>query len=155
MLNEDELRGAGHRILVFSQFVGHLTIARKNLDDRNISYQYLDRKPSKVKRAKAVEAFQNGEGDAFLISLKAGGVGLYITGADYVIQLDPWGNPAVEDRAHRMGQTRPVTVYRLVTKGTIEERVLSLHAQKRQLADDLISGSENTGSLDVQDLMGA
>ncbi len=153
----DELRGAGHRILVFSQFVGHLTIARKNLDDRSISYQYLDGKTSKAKRAKAVEAFQNGEGDAFLISLKAGGVGLHLTGADYVIHLDPWWNPAVEDqasdRAHRMGQTRPVTVYRLVTKGTVEERVLSLHAQKRQLADDLISGSENAGSLDVQDLM--
>ncbi len=153
----DELRNAGHRILVFSQFVGHLTIAKANLDAKNISYQYLDGSTSKAKRKKAVEDFQNGAGDVFLISLKAGGVGLHLTGADYVIHLDPWWNPAVEDqasdRAHRMGQTRPVTVYRLVTKGTVEQRVLELHSRKRQLADDLISGNEKATSLDVGDLM--
>ncbi len=153
----DELREAGHRILVFSQFVGHLAIAKANLDAKNISYQYLDGSTSKAKRKKAVESFQNGEGDVFLISLKAGGVGLHLTGADYVIHLDPWWNPAVEDqasdRAHRMGQTRPVTVYRLVTKGTVEQRVLELHSRKRQLADDLISGNENAASLGVGELM--
>lgn len=153
----EELRDAGHRILVFSQFVGHLAIARANLDARKISYQYLDGSTTKARRKKAVDAFQNGEGDVFLISLKAGGVGLHLTGADYVIHLDPWWNPAVEDqasdRAHRMGQTRPVTVYRLVTKGTVEQRVLELHARKRQLAEDLISGNENSGSLGVDDLL--
>ncbi|MCP4447958.1 MAG: DEAD/DEAH box helicase [Myxococcales bacterium] len=153
----DELREAGHRILVFSQFVGHLAIARVNLDAREIPYQYLDGSTSKAKRKKAVDAFQSGEGDVFLISLKAGGVGLHLTGADYVIHLDPWWNPAVEDqasdRAHRMGQTRPVTVYRLVTKGTVEQRVLELHSRKRQLAEDLISGNENAGSLGVTELM--
>ncbi|MBL4636607.1 MAG: DEAD/DEAH box helicase [Kofleriaceae bacterium] len=154
----DELKAAGHRILVFSQFVGHLAIARTNLDARKISYQYLDGSTSKAKRKKAVEAFQAGEGDLFLISLKAGGVGLHLTGADYVIHLDPWWNPAVEnqasDRAHRIGQTRPVTVYRLITKGTVEETVLALHARKRQLAEDLVAGSENAGSLGVDELLG-
>ncbi len=153
----EDLRDAGHRILVFSQFVGHLKIARANLEERNIPYQYLDGSTTKARREKAVNAFQNGEGDVFLISLKAGGVGLHLTGADYVIHLDPWWNPAVEDqasdRAHRMGQTRPVTVYRLVTKGTVEERVLELHAHKRQLAEDLISGNDVGSPLGVDELL--
>lgn len=153
----EELREAGHRILVFSQFVGHLAIAKANLEAKKVSYQYLDGSTTRAKREKAVNAFQNGEGDVFLISLKAGGVGLHLTGADYVIHLDPWWNPAVEDqasdRAHRMGQTRPVTVYRLVTKGTVEQRVLELHSRKRQLAEDLISGNENTGALGVNDML--
>ena len=152
-----ELREAGHRILVFSQFVGHLAIARESLERESISYQYLDGQTSKVNRKRAVDAFQGGEGDVFLISLKAGGVGLDLTGADYVIHLDPWWNPAVEDqasdRAHRIGQKRPVTVYRLVTKGTVEEKVLELHGRKRQLAEDLISGNESTSPLGVDDLM--
>lgn len=84
-------------------------------------------------------------------------MGLHLTGVDYVIHLDPWWNPAVEDqasdRAHRMGQTRPVTVYRLVTQGTVEQRVLTLHARKRQLADDFISGAESAGTLGVDDLV--
>lgn len=152
-----ELREAGHRILVFSQFVGHLAIARSSLESKNISYQYLDGQTSKAKRKMAVAAFQEGEGDVFLISLRAGGVGLDLTGADYVIHLDPWWNPAVEDqasdRAHRIGQKRPVTVYRLVTKGTVEESVLELHGRKRQLAEDLISGNESAGSLGVDELV--
>lgn len=152
-----ELREAGHRILVFSQFVGHLAIARSGLEDKNISYQYLDGQTSKAKRKTAVAAFQAGEGDVFLISLRAGGVGLDLTGADYVIHLDPWWNPAVEDqasdRAHRIGQKRPVTVYRLVTKGTVEESVLELHGRKRKLAEDLISGNESAGALGVDELV--
>ncbi len=152
-----ELREAGHRILVFSQFVGHLAIARDSLEGEKIPYQYLDGQTSKARRKLAVDAFQGGDGDVFLISLKAGGVGLDLTGADYVIHLDPWWNPAVEDqasdRAHRIGQTRPVTVYRLVTKGTVEERVLELHGRKRQLAEDLISGNESASPLGVGELM--
>ena len=93
----------------------------------------------------------------FLISLRAGGVGLDLTGADYVIHLDPWWNPAVEDqasdRAHRIGQKRPVTVYRLITKGTVEESVLELHGRKRKLAEDLISGNESAGALGVYELV--
>lgn len=152
-----ELREAGHRILVFSQFVGHLAIARANLESNGISYKYLDGQTSKAKRKAAVSEFQAGDGDVFLISLRAGGVGLDLTGADYVIHLDPWWNPAVEDqasdRAHRIGQKRPVTVYRLVTKGTVEESVLELHGRKRQLAEDLISGNETAGALGVDDLV--
>ncbi len=152
-----ELLEAGHRVLVFSQFVGHLAIARETLESKNISYQYLDGQTSKTKRKTAVTAFQGGEGDVFLISLRAGGVGLDLTGADYVIHLDPWWNPAVEDqasdRAHRIGQKRPVTVYRLVTKGTVEESVLELHDRKRKLAEDLISGNESAGALGVDELV--
>jgi len=103
-----------------------------------------------------VRAFQAGEGELFLISLKAGGTGLNLTGADTVIHLDPWWNPAVEDqatdRAHRIGQTRPVTVVRLVTSGTIEQSVVSLHAEKRELAEGLLAGGELAGTLSIQQL---
>ena len=104
-----------------------------------------------------MEAFQAGQGDVFLISLRAGGVGLNLTAADYVIHMDPWWNPAVEDqasdRAHRIGQQRPVTVYRLVTKGTIEEQIVSLHRQKRDLADSLLEGGEISGKIGAEDLL--
>ena len=93
----------------------------------------------------------------FLISLKAGGTGLNLTAADYVIHMDPWWNPAVEDqasdRAHRMGQKRPVTIYRFVCRGTIEERILELHARKRDLADGLLESTELTGKLSAEELM--
>ena len=96
-------------------------------------------------------------GDIFLISLKAGGTGLNLTAADYVIHLDPWWNPAVEDqasdRAHRMGQQRPVTIYRLVAENTIEERILALHGQKRDLADSLLEGGEVSAKLDAEALL--
>ncbi len=99
---------------------------------------------------------RNGDGDFFLISLKAGGTGLNLTGADYVIILDPWWNPAVEnqaaDRAHRIGQTRPVTIYRLIAKGTVEEKVLALHNEKRVLAADMLDGT-GSSSLNSEMLM--
>jgi SNF2 family DNA or RNA helicase len=104
-----------------------------------------------------VTAFQGGEGDVFLISLKAGGSGLNLTAADYVIHMDPWWNPAVEDqasdRAHRMGQTRPVTIYRLVAKDTIEDKIVDLHAHKRDLASSLLEGGEVSGKMSVSDMM--
>ncbi|UUZ57244.1 SWF/SNF helicase family protein [Massilia sp. H-1] len=107
-----------HKVLVFSQFVDHLTLIRKHLDRQGIAYQYLDGATPMQERKKRVDAFQVSTGDVFLISLKAGGVGINLTAADYVIHMDPWWNPAVEDqasdRAHRMGQQRPVTIYRLV-----------------------------------------
>ena len=153
----NELRDNGHRALVFSQFVDHLSIVRKYLDKQKISYQYLDGSTPKKKRQIAVDGFQDGEGDLFLISLKAGGTGLNLTAADYVIHLDPWWNPAVEDqasdRAHRIGQQRPVTIYRFVTKETIEEKIIALHAQKRELADNLLSGTESAGKLSAKDLL--
>jgi hypothetical protein len=139
----EELRESGHRALVFSQFVDHLTILREALDRRGVQYQYLDGSTSARKRVAAVAAFQAGKGEFFLISLKAGGTGLNLTAADYVIHMDPWWNPAVEDqasnRAHRIGQTRPVTVYRLILKGTVEQKILALHKHKRELFDDILS----------------
>jgi hypothetical protein len=147
-----ELRAGGHRALVFSQFVDFLSIVRDRLTTEGFRYQYLDGSTSESQRKKSVVAFQAGEGDLFLISLKAGGFGLNLTAADYVIHLDPWWNPAVEaqasDRAHRIGQERPVTVYRLVNAATIEERVLSLHARKQALAEELLRDHAEATRLD-------
>ena len=146
-----------HKALVFSQFVDHLAIVREHLDNQGIDYQYLDGSTPAADRKKRVDAFQAGAGDVFLISLKAGGTGLNLTAADYVIHLDPWWNPAVEDqasdRAHRMGQQRPVTIYRLVTQGTIEEKIIGLHSEKRDLADSLLDGGEAAGRLDTAALL--
>jgi SNF2 family DNA or RNA helicase len=146
-----------HKALVFSQFVDHLTIIREYLDTEGISYQYLDGSTPIQQRQKRVTAFQAGEGDLFLISLKAGGTGLNLTAADYVIHMDPWWNPAVEDqasdRAHRMGQQRPVIIYRLVTQHTIEESIVSLHAHKRDLADSLLEGSDFASRMSTQDMI--
>ncbi len=153
----EELREGNHRALVFSQFVQHLSLIRAALDAAGISYQYLDGKTPAGQREKLVDAFQRGEGELFLISLKAGGTGLNLTAADYVIHMDPWWNPAVEDQAtdrtHRIGQTRPVTVYRIVTKDTIEEQILALHANKRSLVSDVLSGSDQSGKLSTQELL--
>jgi superfamily II DNA or RNA helicase len=154
----EELLENKHKALVFSQFVGHLAILRKFLDAKKISYQYLDGSTRVKERQKRINAFQNGVGDLFLISLKAGGFGLNLTAADYVIHMDPWWNPAVEDqasdRAHRIGQTRPVTVYRLVVKGSIEEQILNLHKEKRDLAQSLLNGSDMAGKISAEDLLG-
>jgi SNF2 family DNA or RNA helicase len=112
---------------------------------------------STLSRQERVNAFQSGEGDIFLISLKAGGSGLNLTAADYVIHMDPWWNPAVEeqasDRAHRIGQTRPVTIYRLITQHTIEEKIVALHQNKRDLADRLLDGNEAAVKLSVDDML--
>ena len=153
----DELRDNRHRALVFSQFTGHLERVAKALDARQVPYQYLDGGTPAKEREKRVEAFQGGEGDLFLISLRAGGTGLNLTAADYVIHLDPWWNPAVEDqasdRAHRIGQQRPVTIYRLITTGSIEEKILELHGRKRDLANDLLEGAEISGKLSNEELI--
>ncbi len=153
----DELREGEHRALVFSQFVQHLTLVRQQLDRNNIPYQYLDGSTPASKRQDAIDAFQAGEGDLFLISLKAGGTGLNLTAADYVIHLDPWWNPAVEDqatdRAHRIGQERSVTVYRLVAKDTIEEQILALHEEKRELISGVLDGADRAGKMSSDDLI--
>ncbi|MBL8891035.1 MAG: DEAD/DEAH box helicase [Planctomycetaceae bacterium] len=152
-----ELREGGHKALVFSQFVDHLAILRRELDRLQISYQYLDGSTPANQRKKSVEAFQSGEGDLFLISLKAGGAGLNLTAADYVLHMDPWWNPAVEDqasdRAHRMGQLRPVTIYRYITEGTIEQKIQKLHGTKRDLADSLLEGTDRSGKLSADELL--
>ncbi len=154
----EELRQGRHKVLVFSQFVRHLKLVEEHLAESGIPYQYLDGSTPAKARADRIAAFQAGEGDAFLISLKAGGVGLNLTAADYVIHMDPWWNPASEDqasdRAHRIGQTRPVTVYRLVTKGTIEEQIVELHRSKRELADRLLEGADAPARLSTEELLG-
>ncbi len=153
----EELLDNGHKVLVFSQFVDHLKILRKHLDKQQVSYQYLDGSAPAKKRQKCVEDFQKGEGDVFLISLKAGGTGLNLTAADYVIHMDPWWNPAVEDqasdRAYRIGQQRPVTIYRLVAKGTIEDKIVSLHKLKRDLADSLLTGADMSSKISTEQLL--
>jgi SNF2 family DNA or RNA helicase len=152
-----ELLENKHKALVFSQFVDHLHLIRDYLDNQKITYQYLDGSTPAAERQKRVKAFQSGQGDVFLISLKAGGTGLNLTAADYVIHMDPWWNPAVEDqasdRAHRIGQQRPVTIYRLVAKNTIEEKIVDLHQQKRDLADSLLEGAEISGKISTAALL--
>lgn len=140
-----------------SQYVDHLSIVRTLLAEKRIAYQYLDGSVPTKERERRVNAFQAGSGEIFLISLKAGGSGLNLTAADYVIHLDPWWNPAVEDqasgRAYRMGQQRPVTIYRLVAENSIEEQIVGLHARKRDLADSLLEGGEVSAKLDADALL--
>ncbi|MBA3014909.1 MAG: DEAD/DEAH box helicase [Proteobacteria bacterium] len=153
----NDIRDNRHKALVFSQFVDHLAILSAFLDQRGISYQYLDGSTPVATRRKRINAFQSGEGDVFLISLKAGGSGLNLTAADYVIHMDPWWNPAVEDqasdRAHRIGQLRPVTIYRLVMGDSIEEEIIKLHRQKRDIADSLLAGGDISGTLGADELL--
>jgi SNF2 family DNA or RNA helicase len=152
-----DLASAGHRALVFSQFTQHLALVAAALRAEGIAFSYLDGGVPLAERRRRVEAFQAGQGGAlFLISLKAGGTGLTLTAADYVIHLDPWWNPAVEDqasdRAHRIGQTRPVTIYRLIAEGTIEQEILALHREKRELVDALLAGTDRVGALSAEEL---
>ena len=153
----EELKENRHRALIFSQFVDFLSLVRARLDSAGVSYQYLDGATPGKERDRAVSAFQQGQGDVFLLSLKAGGVGLNLTAADYVIHLDPWWNPAVEqqasDRAHRIGQTRPVTIYRLVLEGSIEEKILSLHGAKRELMDSMLADTAGGSRLNAEELL--
>ena len=153
----DELRREGHRVLVFSQFTSHLALVREELDKAGFATTYLDGSTPAKTRATLIDAFQNGHGDVFLISLKAGGTGINLTAADNVIHLDPWWNPAVEDqatdRAHRIGQTKPVTVYRLITHGTIEEKILAMHVDKRSLVASVLDGTNAAAKVTTQDLL--
>ncbi len=153
----EELLENKHKALVFSQFVDHLSIIKKYLEEKKISFQYLDGSTPMKDRKTRVDAFQKGEGEVFLISLKAGGTGLNLTAADYVIHMDPWWNPAVEDqasdRAHRIGQKRPVTVYRLVAKDTIEAKIVDLHKHKRDLADSLLEETDMSGKISADELL--
>ncbi len=139
----DEVRGSGHKALVFSQFTTFLAIVRARLDAQGTRYEYLDGQTKQ--REARVKSFQEDPSvPLFLVSLKAGGAGLNLTAADYVFLLDPWWNPAVEaqaiDRTHRIGQTRPVTAYRLIARDTIEDKVRELQERKRELANALFEG---------------
>ena len=153
----DELLAEGHRALVFSQFTSYLDLVRADLDAHGIRYEYLD--GSTRRRAAVVDAFRAGDAPVFLISLKAGGFGLTLTEADYVFLLDPWWNPAAEaqavDRAHRIGQTRPVNVYRLIASGTIEEKVLALQQRKARLFQSVMGDDDLLArSLTAEDIRG-
>ena len=134
----------GHKALVFSQFTSLLALVKPVLDAAKIPYEYLDGRTRD--RAPRIERFQTDPNcPVFLVSLKAGGVGLNLTAADYVFLLDPWWNPAVEaqaiDRTHRIGQTKEVFAYRLIAEDTVEEKVLALQATKRALADAVLSAN--------------
>jgi SNF2 family DNA or RNA helicase len=156
----DEALDGGHRVLVFSQFVTMLTILRKQMDQRQIPYCYLD--GSTQDRMSVVHKFNTDRKiPVFLISLKAGGTGLNLTGADMVIHFDPWWNPAVEnqatDRAHRIGQKRTVYSVKLITKGTVEEKVLALQRQKKAVIDATLTQGEGVVNAmtwdDIQELL--
>lgn len=152
-----ELAEEGHRALVFSQFTTYLARVKKRLDREGIRWVYLDGRTRD--RAKRIAEFKDGDAPVFLISLKAGGVGLTLTEADYVFVLDPWWNPAVEaqavDRAHRIGQTRSVNVYRMVAQGTIEGKVMELKERKAALFDQVVGGAAgDLAGLAVEDVRG-
>ena len=131
-------------MLVFSQFTSMLEILEKEMDKEAVEYYVITGSTSKAERLRLVKEFNGGTVPVFFISLKAGGVGLNLTGADVVIHYDPWWNQAVQDqatdRAHRIGQTKKVTVYKLIAKNTIEEKIQKLQETKRDLADQIIGG---------------
>ncbi|MCQ2396692.1 MAG: DEAD/DEAH box helicase [Lentisphaeria bacterium] len=147
----------GHKVLVFSQFVKFLEIVRETLDGEGINYEYLDGARTPKERAASVDNFQNGDVPVFLISLKAGGLGLNLTQADYVIHLDSWWNPAVEnqasDRAHRLGQNKKVTIYHLQTVNTIEDKIKALHKRKLDLADNLLADADSIETTPLEELL--
>jgi SNF2 family DNA or RNA helicase len=133
----------GHRILIFSQFTTILKNISKMLDTKEIRYMYLDGSTKAVKRIEMVKTFNEGDTQVFLISLKAGGMGINLTGADMVIHFDPWWNPAVEaqatDRAHRIGQMKTVEVIKLIARGTIEEKIFKLQQKKSEIIESVIN----------------
>jgi SNF2 family DNA or RNA helicase len=141
-----ELIAEGHKALVFSQFTSFLALLRNRLDQEKVAYEYLDGRTRD--RQERVRRFQeDANTHLFLVSLKAGGVGLNLTGAEYVFLLDPWWNPAIEaqaiDRTHRIGQSRPVFAYRLIARDTVEEKILELQQTKRELAGAIITADNS------------
>ncbi|MDD4834943.1 MAG: DEAD/DEAH box helicase, partial [Lutispora sp.] len=142
----EEALASGHRILLFSQFTSMLSIIKEHLEKEKIEYFYLDGSTKTELRGEMVKSFNDGKGKVFLISLKAGGTGLNLTGADMVIHFDPWWNPAVEDqasdRAHRIGQKNVVHVIKLITQGTIEEKVFELQQKKKEMIEAVIQPGE-------------
>ena len=153
----EDVKGSGGRALVFSEFTSYLDRVGAALAEHSIDSLRLDGATPAKERARLVAAWQGGNQLVFLISRKAGGTGLNLTAADWVVHLDPWWNPAVEDqatdRAHRIGQTRPVTAVRLVSQGTIEQRVLAMHGRKRTLAAGILDGTHVGAALEVDELV--
>lgn len=159
MARAETARQEGHKVLIFSQFVKQLEIYKKEFDSRSWTYCYLDGSMSIEQRQEQVQQFQTNPGISyFLISLKAGGVGLNLTAADYVFIIDPWWNPAVEqqavDRTHRIGQTKTVFTYKFITKDTVEEKILSLQQRKKELAGSIITTEESfIKTIDVNEIV--
>lgn len=154
----DDVLGEGHRALVFSQFTSYLKVLAEKLTERGVNFVYLD--GNTRNRSKVIDQFKEGEAPLFLISLKAGGFGLNLTEADYCFLLDPWWNPAVEaqaiDRTHRIGQTRQVMVYRMISQGTIEEKVVALQESKRKLISTVMDEADGfSKALTAQDIRGS
>lgn len=153
----EELKSGGHRVLVFSQFVKSFEIIKKQLDLKKITYFQIDGKTKAKKRLEMCDSFNGGEKDMFLISLKAGGSGLNLTGADVVIHFDPWWNPAVEvqatDRAHRIGQDKVVQVIKLITEGTIEEKIIKIQESKSKLINSMVDSEGKIEKLTKKDIL--
>jgi SNF2 family DNA or RNA helicase len=152
----DEAVAEGHKALVFSQWTSFLDLVEPKLREAALRWTRLD--GSTPDREAVVREFQSADGPpVLLLSLRAGGVGLNLTAADHVFLLDPWWNPAVEeqaaDRAHRIGQDRPVMVYRLVARDTVEERILELQARKRDLAQAALAGADRANAISREDLL--
>ncbi len=136
-----------HKALIFTQFLGMLALIKEKLKELKVKFEYFDGSTSAQERERAIQSFQRDDScRVFLISLKAGGVGLNLTAADYVYIVDPWWNPAVEqqaiDRTHRIGQTKNIFAYRMICKDTIEDKILQLQDRKRVLARDLIADDD-------------
>jgi len=157
----EDILSENHKVLIFSQFVQALHYIKRHLDDNAINYSYIDGTVDVAGRGEMIKAFQEDDGvGVFLLSLKAGGVALNLTAADYVVIFDPWWNPAVEaqaiDRTHRIGQTKKVIVYRMVMADSIEEKMLRLQEQKKALVDNLITSDtksfKNLSKEDILDL---
>ncbi|MES2690241.1 MAG: DEAD/DEAH box helicase, partial [Bacteroidota bacterium] len=159
MARAETAKQEGHKVLIFSQFVKQLEIYKKQFDAKGWNYCYLDGSMTNEQRQQQVQEFQsNPEVNYFLISLKAGGVGLNLTAADYVFIIDPWWNPAVEqqaiDRTHRIGQTKTVFTYKFITKDTVEEKILSLQQRKKELAGSIITTEESfIKTIDVNEIV--
>ena len=153
----ESLNDSGNRALVFSQFTSFFDEVRRAMDKARLPYLYLDGTTPMAKREQLVRDFQSGNCPFFLISLKAGGLGLNLTGANYVIHLDPWWNPAIEqqatDRAYRIGQQQDVTVYHLIAQHTVEEKILRLHKTKRDLADSLLEGADISHAITQEEML--
>lgn len=152
-----EMVSESHRALVFSQFTSFLDLISKELNRIRIPYLTMTGETPVRYRHQLIKRFQDGEAPIFLISLRAGGTGINLTHANYVFHMDPWWNPAVEeqatDRAHRIGQTEPLTVYRLIAKESIEEAILQIHDRKKEIVDGLLAGHDQPGQLSVEDLI--
>ena len=152
----EEILSGGNRVLIFSQFTSFLDLVNASLASSGTDYYYLNGSTPIPEREKMVREFQKGKKSVFVVSLKAGGLGLNLTGANYVIHLDPWWNPAIEqqatDRAYRIGQRQNVTVYHLIAAHTIEEKILRLHDRKKQLSESFLEGTDIAKTISLQDL---